>query len=74
MLCVLANYAIAKPQCCTRGGAIDIGGVSVGCHYLINMATIGPIPSETGPTLEEILSQNGFKEEDLDRECPQDIR
>jgi hypothetical protein len=38
------------------------------------MATIGPILSETGPTLEEILSRHGFKEEDLDRECPQDIR
>ena len=42
--------------------------------YLQNMATIGPIPSETGPTLEEILSRHGFKEEDLDRECPRDIR
>jgi hypothetical protein len=36
------------------------------------MATIGPIPSEIGPTLEEILSRHGFKEEDLDRECPRD--
>ena len=42
--------------------------------YLQNMATIGPIPSETGPTLEEILSRHGFKEEDLDRVCPRDIR
>ena len=41
---------------------------------LQNMATSGPIPSETGPTLEEILSRHGFKEEDLDRECPRDIR
>ena len=41
---------------------------------LHNMATSGPIPSETGPTLEEILSRNCFKEEDLDRECPRDIR
>ena len=37
------------------------------------MATIA---SETGPTytLEEILSRHGVKEEDLDRECPRDIR
>ena len=48
-----------------------------GIHYMYypqNMATTGPIPSETGPTLEEILSRRGFKEEDLDRECPRDIR
>ena len=32
------------------------------------------IASETSPTLEEILSRHGFKEEDLDRECPRDIR
>ena len=38
------------------------------------MATSGPIPSEKGPPLEEILSRHGFKEEDLDRECPRDIR
>ena len=35
------------------------------------MATSGP---ETGPTLKDILSRHGFKEEDLDRECPRDIR
>ena len=38
------------------------------------MATSGQIPSETGSTLEEILSRHGFKEEDLDRECPRGIR
>ena len=48
-----------------------------GCNYypqLQNMEAIAPIPSETSPTLEEILSRHGFKEEDLDRECPRDIR
>ena len=39
-----------------------------------NMATSGPIPSESGPSFEEILSRHGFKEEDLHRECPRDIR
>ena len=38
------------------------------------MATISPITSENGPTFEEILSRHGFKEEDLDKECPRDIR
>jgi hypothetical protein len=38
------------------------------------MATSGPIPSETGPILEEILSRHGIREEELDRECPRDIR
>jgi hypothetical protein len=39
---------------------------------LPNMATI---PSDlTDPTFEEILSRHGLKEEDLDRECPRDIR
>ena len=35
-----------------------------------------PIPSliEVAPSLEEILSQHGLKETDLDRECPRDIR
>ena len=40
-------------------------------HYPQTMATI---PSETAPTLEEILSRHGFREEDLDKECPRDIR
>ena len=51
---------------CPEGGSCSL--------YPQNMATSCPIPSETAPTLEEILSRYGFKEEDLDRECPRDIR
>ena len=39
-----------------------------------NMATSAPTQSETGPTLEDILSRHGLKEEQLDTECPRDIR
>ena len=52
--------------CLEGGGCIKV--------YAQNMATSCPIPSETGTTLEEILSRHGFKEDDLDRECPRDIR
>ena len=38
------------------------------------MATNAPTQSETGPTLEDILSRHGLKEEQLDTECPRDIR
>jgi hypothetical protein len=37
------------------------------------MATTGPILSETGSTLENILSRHGFKEVELDSECPRDV-
>ena len=67
---MLRNYACAELQGHSRGGARYWGRV---WRYQ-NMATSGPIASETGPTLEEILSRHGFKEEDLDRECPRDIR
>ena len=54
------------------------GGVSEGCGLNLIMATtIKPIPSSSeavGPSLEEILSRHELKEEDLDRECPRDIR
>ena len=42
--------------------------------YVALSPTMAAIPSETAPTLEEILSRHGFKEEDLDKECPRDIR
>ena len=38
------------------------------------MAAISPTSSEAGPSLEEILSQHGLKERDLDRERPQNVR
>ena len=38
------------------------------------MATIGPISSEAGPSLEEILSRHGLKVEDLKTECSREIR
>ena len=61
------------------GGRVWPWRVEAGCILVLlpmmqNMATSGPIPSETGPPLEEILSRHGFKEEDLDRECPRNIR
>ena len=57
------------------GACLEGGGYSYRyMYYPQDMATSSPIPSETGPTLEEILSRHGFKEEDLDRECPRDIR
>ena len=37
------------------------------------MAAVGLAQSETGPTLEEILSRHGFKEEELARECPRNV-
>ena len=50
----------------------QIGSVSVTEGQ--NMATICVNLSETGPTLEEILSRNGFNEEELHKKCPRDIR
>ena len=38
------------------------------------MASISPIVSEAGPSLEEILSQHGLKPTDLDKECPERVR
>ena len=40
----------------------------------IIMATIGPISSEAGPSLEEILFRHGLKAEDLETECSRQIR
>ena len=40
----------------------------------IIMASISPIVSEAGPSLEEILSRHGLKPTDLDKECPKRIR
>ena len=38
------------------------------------MATINPILSEAGPSLEEILSRQGLKLTDLDKEIPPGVR
>ena len=38
------------------------------------MATNAVTQSETGPTLEDILSRHDLKEEELDTECSRDIR
>ena len=71
----LQDMNISISVSCEGWGYTEILGVCLeGTSRLQNMATSGPIPSETGPTLEQILSRNGFKEEDLDRECPRDIR
>ena len=39
-----------------------------------NIASISPIVSETGPSLEEILARQGLNPMDLDKECPARIR
>ena len=58
-----------------QGVGLDTRGVSgEGVTQLQNMATNAPTQSETGPTLEDILSRHGLKEEQLDTECPRDIR
>ena len=38
------------------------------------MATISPVLSEAGPSLEETLSRYGLKTKDLDKKCPQSVR
>ena len=38
------------------------------------MASISPIVSEAGPSLEEVLSRYGLKPTDLDKECPERVR
>ena len=38
------------------------------------VASISPIVSEAGPSLEEILSRHGLKPTDLDKECPERVR
>ena len=58
-----------------QGVGLETRGVSgEGVTQLQNMATNAPTQSETGPTLEDILSRHGLKEEQLDTECPRDIR
>ena len=58
-----------------QGVGLDTRGVSgEGVTQLQNMATNAPTQSETGPALEDILSRYDLKEEQLDTECPRDIR